>query len=68
LKIYLESLSNEPNTKINNESVLSRRNYDEKSALANFLPRELLKFLNIDESQIEDIMDFQEQRLNSQDT
>jgi hypothetical protein len=48
LKSYLEYLSNEPNTKINNNS----------APIVNFLARELLEFLNFDEKLIDEIMDF----------
>jgi hypothetical protein len=51
LKAYLESMSNEANSKINSSG----------SKTANsFLPRELLQFLNFDSKLIEEILDFQD--------
>jgi hypothetical protein len=51
LKVYLESMSNEPNSKINSSG--------SKTAIT-FLHRELLEFLNFDSKLIEEILDFQD--------
>lgn len=52
LKAYLEILSNQPPTKINAETAFAQRTE------VNFLPQELLEFLNFDEKFIGEIMDF----------
>ena len=52
LKAYLDILSNQPPTKINAETHQSQRSE------GNFLPQELLEFLNFDEKLIGEIMNF----------
>lgn len=71
LKNYLEVLTNEPNMKINiNDSTLSSKIIERQlknqtqNPQGNFLPRELLEFLNFDVKLIADIMELQEQQLN----
>ena len=51
LKVYLESMSNEPNSKINSTG---------PKQVNTFLPRELLEFLKFDSKLIEEILDFQD--------
>ena len=72
LKTYLETLSNQPATKINGEHPHHNRqtaNLSEGTNLqaaylgVNFLPRELLEFLNFETKLIDEIMDYQEQKL-----
>lgn len=77
LKNYLEILSNQPNTKINGNAGNNTLDLvTEKSRATNtgqqvssefqgvnFLPRELLEFLNFEAKMIDDIMEAQEQRL-----
>jgi len=71
LKGYLEALSNQPSTRINNDAVKSSEvqssNLDSPQSTArkqvNFLPRELLQFLNFDLKFIDDVMAYQEQKM-----
>lgn len=70
LKNYLEVLTNEPNMKINiNDSTLSSKIIERQlksvggtsqQPQGNFLPRELLEFLNFDVKLIAEIMELQE--------
>jgi hypothetical protein len=71
LKGYLEALSNQPTTRFNNDGMKSSEvqssNLDSPQSTAreqvNFLPRELLQFLNFDLKFIDDVMAYQEQKM-----
>eukprot|EP00347_Sterkiella_histriomuscorum_P014587 403360313 len=72
LKQYLDSLSNEPNTQINEENkddltVGTNTNVEGQNQNAlgfNYIPREILMFYNIDLRLVDPIMNFQENLLN----
>lgn len=63
LRQYLDSLSNELNTSIN-ESHDDGQSQQKDTHMANFLPRELLIFYNLDLIRIDQIMSLQEQLIN----